>query len=61
MLERAARTGSGFTALSAALTLALSLSRELPVRQAAALLRCNDKPRWRRIEFYVVQAHTPRA
>jgi transposase len=28
----------------------------LPVRQAAALLRCKDKQLWRRIEFYVDQA-----
>ncbi len=49
-----AREGSGFTALFEAL--ALSLCRELPVRQAAALLRCSDKPLWRRIEFYVKQA-----
>jgi transposase len=49
-----AREGSGFTALFEAL--ALSLCRELPVRQAAALLRCADKPLWRRIEYYVQQA-----
>lgn len=49
-----AREGSGFTALFEAL--ALSLCRELPVRQAAALLRCADKQLWRRIEFYVEQA-----
>jgi transposase len=49
-----AREGSGFTALFEAL--ALSLCRELPVRQAAALLRCADKALWRRIEFYVAQA-----
>jgi len=36
-----AREGSGFTALFEAL--ALALCRELPVRQAAALLRCADK------------------
>ena len=36
--------------------LALSLCRELPVRQAAALLCCADKQLWRRIEFYVEQA-----
>jgi transposase len=46
-----AREGSGFTALFEAL--ALSLCRELPVRQAAALLRCTDKQLWRRIERYV--------
>lgn len=28
----------------------------VPVRQAAALLRCNDKQLWRRIEFYVDRA-----
>src|SRR5262249_2493690 len=36
--------------------LALALCRELPVRQAGALLRCRDKQLWRRIEFYVEQA-----
>jgi len=49
-----ARPGSGFTAAFEAL--ALALCRELPVRQAAALLRCSDKQLWRRIEFYVDQA-----
>jgi transposase len=49
-----ARPGSGFTAAFEAL--ALALCRELPVRQAAALLRCKDKQLWRRIEFYVAQA-----
>lgn len=49
-----ARKGSGFTALFEAL--ALSLCRELPVRQAGALLRCADKALWRRIEYYVNQA-----
>ena len=49
-----ARAGSGFTAAFEAL--ALALCRELPVRQAAALLRCGDKQLWRRIEFYVEQA-----
>ncbi len=49
-----AREGSGFTALFEAL--ALALCRELPVRQAAALLRCADKQLWRRIEHYVKQA-----
>jgi transposase len=49
-----AREGSGFTALFEAL--ALSLCRELPVRQAAALLRCTDKQLWRRIEHYVQAA-----
>jgi transposase len=46
-----AREGSGFTALFEAL--ALSLCQELPVRQAAALLRCSDKQLWRRIAHYV--------
>lgn len=49
-----ARPGSGFTAAFEAL--ALALCRELPVRQAAALLRCDDKQLWRRIEFYVGKA-----
>jgi transposase len=49
-----AREGSGFTALFEAL--ALALCRDLPVKQAAALLRCADKPLWRRIEHYVEQA-----
>ena len=49
-----ARAGSGFTAAFEAL--ALALCRELPVRQAAALLRCTDKQLWRRIEFYVDRA-----
>lgn len=49
-----ARPGSGFTAAFEAL--ALALCRELPVRQAAALLRCRDKQLWRRIEFYVDRA-----
>ena len=49
-----ARAGSGFTALFEAL--ALSLCQELPVRQAAALLRCSDKQLWRRIEHYVSAA-----
>jgi transposase len=49
-----ARPGSGFTAAFEAL--ALALCRELPVRQAAGLLRCTDKQLWRRIEFYVDQA-----
>ena len=51
-----ARPGSGFTAAFEAL--ALALCRELPVRQAAALLRCTDKQLWRRIEFYVGQARS---
>jgi transposase len=49
-----AREGSGFTALFEAL--ALSLCQELPVRQAAAMLRCSDKQLWRRIEHYVSAA-----
>jgi transposase len=49
-----AREGSGFTALFEAL--ALALCRDLPVRQAAAMLRCADKQLWRRIEHYVTQA-----
>ena len=49
-----ARPGSGFTAAFEAL--ALTLCRDLPVKQAAALLRCADKQLWRRIEFYVGQA-----
>ena len=49
-----ARPGSGFTAAFEAL--ALALCRDLPVRQAATLLRCGDKQLWRRIEFYVQQA-----
>lgn len=49
-----ARPGSGFTAAFKAL--ALTLCRDLPVRQAAALLRCADKQLWRRIEHYVGQA-----
>ena len=49
-----ARPGSGFTAAFEAL--ALALCRNLPVRQAAGLLRCADKQLWRRIEFYVSQA-----
>jgi transposase len=49
-----AREGSGFTLLFEAL--ALSLCQDLPVRQAAQLLRCNDKQLWRRIEHYVEAA-----
>ena len=49
-----ARERSGFTALFEAL--ALALCRELPVKQAAALLRCADKQLWRRSEHYVNQA-----
>ncbi len=46
-----AREGSGFTALFEALV--LSLCQDLPVSQAAAMLRCNDKQLWRRIKHYV--------
>ena len=49
-----AREGSGFTLLFEAL--ALSLTQELPVRQAAQMLRVRDKRLWRRIEHYVGQA-----
>jgi len=49
-----ARAGSGFTLLFEAL--ALSLCQSMPVRQAAQLLRCNDKQLWRRIEHYVGEA-----
>ena len=54
-----ARAGSGFTAAFEAL--ALTLCRDLPVRQAAALLRCADKQLWRRIKFYVDQAREQEA
>ena len=49
-----ARDGSGYTALFEAL--AFTLCRELPVRKAAAMLRCDDKQLRRRIEHYVDQA-----
>jgi transposase len=49
-----AREGSGFTLLYEAL--ALSLCQDLPVRQAAKQLRCNDKQLWRRIAHYVTKA-----
>ena len=49
-----ARPGSGLTAAFEAL--ALALCRELPVRQAAALLRYKNKKLWHRIKFYVDQA-----
>jgi transposase len=49
-----AREGSGFTSLFEAL--ALALCRDMPVKQAASLLRCADKQLWRRIEHYVAQA-----
>jgi transposase len=51
-----AREGSGFTMLFEAL--ALSLCQELPVRQAAQILRVADKQLWRRIEHYVEQARS---
>jgi len=46
-----ARQGSGFTLLFEAL--ALTMCRDLPVRQAARDLRVRDKQLWRRIEHYV--------
>lgn len=49
-----AREGSGFTMLFEAL--AISLCQDLPVRQAAQMLRVTDKQLWRRIEHYVGQA-----
>jgi len=49
-----AREGSGFTLLFEAL--ALTLCKDLPVRQAARDLRVRDKQLWRRIEHYVTQA-----
>ena len=49
-----ARPGSGFTMMFEAL--ALSLCQSTSVRQAAVLLRCDDKQLWRRIAFYVEQA-----
>lgn len=49
-----AREGSGFTMLFEAL--AISLCQDLPVRQAAQMLRVADKQLWRRIEHYVQQA-----
>jgi transposase len=49
-----AREGSGFTALFEAL--ALALCRDLPVAQAAAMLRCSDKQLWRRITYHVDKA-----
>ena len=49
-----AREGSGFTLLFEAL--ALTMCRELPVRQAARGLRVCDKQLWRRIEHYVTEA-----
>ena len=49
-----AREGSGFTLLFEAL--ALTMCRDLPVRQAARDLRVRDKQLWRRIKHYVSQA-----
>jgi transposase len=49
-----AREGSGFTLLFEAL--ALTLCKDLPVRQAARDLRVRDKQLWRRIKHYVSQA-----
>jgi len=49
-----AREGSGFTLLFEAL--GLSLCRQLPVAQAAGLLRINAKRLWRRIVHYVAAA-----
>lgn len=49
-----ARPGSNFTLLFEAL--ALSLCKDLPVLQAANLLRCVDKKIWRFINHYVPQA-----
>ena len=46
-----AREGSGFTLLFEALS--LSLCREMPVRQAANLLRVAPKRVWRRVRHYV--------
>ena len=49
-----AREGSGFTLLFEALS--LTLCQDLPVRQAAQMLRVRDKQLWRRIEHYVDEA-----
>ena len=49
-----AREGSGFTLLFEAL--ALTMCKDLPVRQAARDLRVRDKQLWRRIEHYVSEA-----
>ena len=49
-----ARQGSGFTLLFEAL--ALTMCRDLPVRQTARALRVGDKKLWRRIEHYVTEA-----
>ena len=49
-----ARAGSGFTQLFEAF--ALSLCKELPVAQAAQLLRVDSKALWRRIDHFVTAA-----
>ncbi len=49
-----AREGSGFTLLFEAQS--LSLYQGLPERQAAQMLRVQDKQLWRRIDFYVSEA-----
>ena len=49
-----AREGSGFTLLFEAL--ALALCRDMPVKQAAVLLRCAYRQLWRRMDHYVAQA-----
>jgi transposase len=49
-----AREGTGFTLLFEAL--ALTMCRDLPVRQTARALRVRDKQLWRRIEHYVSEA-----
>lgn len=51
-----AREGSGFTLLFEAL--ALSLCRELPVTQAANLLRVASKRLWTRIDHYIKTARS---
>ena len=49
-----ASSGSGFTTLFEAL--ALTLCPVMPVRLAASMLRCADKPLWRRIDVDVREA-----
>lgn len=49
-----AREGSGFTLLFEAL--ALTMCKDLPVRQTARAMRVRDKQLWRRIEHYVTEA-----
>jgi transposase len=49
-----AREGSGFTLLFEALS--LSLCQEMPVNQAASLLRVRAKRLWKRIAHYVTKA-----